>query len=490
MEPIFLGIDVGTSSAKVVATDLNGRLVAQASSLYPTRTSGQAAEQDAENWWDAVRAATLKVVAGREVRAVAVTSQAPTLVAVDRDNTPLLPALTWLDRRALAEAETIAGIVPESRNGADPFFGTAKLPWLREHRAHELRHAEAALTANGFIAARLTGRRTLDDSSASLMQGFDEATGDFDQRLRQAGLGLDLLPPIMPSTGIAGTVSPWAAAATGIPEGTPVAAGAIDAVGSALEAGAVEPGDPLVEMTGFSTVALLPVPRGVHVPGFIHARHCFDKTDLLIAAQVTAGATVDWVNALDPTQDLRDQDGLSRLPRPSRLTFLPSLAGERTPSWNPHARGIIDGIDLSATASDLMLAALEGVAMALAEDVDTFAAHGYPPSRIISTGGGAQSSLWLQIKSDVTGLRVSRPESGHGAALGASYLASLAVGHRSTPAEIRALTQATETDLNPDLYLHEKYRKKLQRFDQLRRLNSGPVRAADQPAVRTGPQTP
>lgn len=472
-EAVFLGIDVGTSSAKVVATDLDGRLVAQASSPYPTRTSGQAAEQDAEDWWDAVCASTRQVVADREVRAVAVTSQAPTLVAVDGDMAPVLPALTWLDRRALAEAEEIAGIVPESRNGADPFFGTAKLPWLRAHHAQDIRRAEVALTANGFIVARLTGRRALDESSASLMQGFDEATGDFDHRLRKARIGLDLLPEIVPSSGIVGTSSAGAAAATGIPEGTPVAAGAIDAVGSALEAGAVEPGDPLVEMTGFSTVALLPVPRGTHVPGFIHARHCFDGTDLLIAAQVTAGAAVDWVNSLDPSRDLRGQDELCKLRRPSRITFLPSLAGERTPSWNPDARGIIDGLDLAATTSDLMLAAMEGVAMALAEDVETFAAHGYAPSRIVSTGGGAQSSLWLQIKSDVTGLPVSRPESGHGAALGASYLASLAVGHRTTGAEIRALTQATDANLAPRAELHHEYRKKMNRFDVLRALNTG-----------------
>ena len=471
-QPLLLGIDVGTSSVKVVATNMAGQLVAEAAARYPTTTHGDSAEQDPQLWWNALCHLTPRVVNNNPVLAVAVTSQAPTLVPVDRAGVNVGPAYTWLDRRARREAELIASFVPNSRNGADPFFGTAKIPWLLANRPEIARMTSTVLAANGFIAAGLTGVRTLDDSTASLMQGFDEETNAFDSGLMGANLGLDLLPPIVRATDVVGHVTAQASASTGIPQGTPVAAGGIDAIGSALEAGAVQAGDPLVDMTGFSSVTMLAVPAGTHIPGFIHARHCLPGVDLLITAQVTAGATIDWVNSLGRDGDLRDVGRLLARPRPSRLTFVPSLAGDRTPTWNASSRGIIDGIDLATDGTELMLAAMEGNALALANDLDTLRAHGFNIDRIISTGGGASSGAWLQIKADVSGLTVSRPATGHGAAQGASYLAGMAVGVRSSASELKALSAEETRRFSPDPTLTESYVAKRERFNLVSILNT------------------
>ena len=472
-QTILVGIDVGTSSVKVVATDLEGRLVAEASTRYPTTTDrAGGAEQDAEAWWAAVSTITPTVVEDAAVAAVAVTSQAPTLVPVDADGSPTGPALTWLDRRATAEAGRIAELVPESRNGADPFFGTAKLPWLLRERPSVVQRTAHVLSANGFIVQRLTGAAALDDTSASLMQGFDEAADAFDERLLAADLGLHLLPPIVRATTVVGTVTADAARVTGLPAGTPVIAGAIDSVGSALEAGALAAGDPLVEMTGFSSVTILAAPAGVRVPGFIHARHAIPGVDLLITAQVTAGATVDWMNSLDTTTDLRDSDAVLARHRPSRLTMIPSLAGERTPSWNMNARGIIDGIDLATDGTELMLAVMEGNALALATDVQSLRDHGYTIDRMLGTGGGSTSPAWLQIKADALGIPVLRPASGHGAAQGASYLAGLAVGVHASVESLRAFSVGIEAEYAPDADRHSAYVTKLARYRELAALNT------------------
>jgi xylulokinase len=250
-----------------------------------------------------------------------------------------------------------------------------------------------------------------------------------------------------------------------------VVAGGIDAIGSALDAGALESGDPLVDMTGFSSVTILPVPRGTRLPGFIHSRHCIPHVDLLITAQVTAGATVDWVNSLDPTQDLRNDQAILSRARPGKLTMVPSLAGERTPSWNQGARGIIDGLDLATDGTDLMLAAMEGNALALAQDIAALRDHGFAVDRVISTGGGASSHAWLTIKSDVLGVPIVRPESGHGAAQGAAALAGLAVGiHRSLDS-VRDLAGKVETSYEPNTALTKKYSERALRYSQLTRLN-------------------
>lgn len=477
-EGLLVGIDVGTSSVKVVVTDERGNRVADASVPYPTATSGTGAEQDAWLWWEAVAKAAGTTVRGRPVTAVAVTSQAPTLVPVDSSGEPTAPALTWLDRRATGESQRIAEIVPQSRNGADPFFGTAKLPWLVKHRGDAMAKAAHVLSANGFIVRCLTGLSALDDTTASLMQGFDDLNSVFDDRLLAAEASLRFLPKVVPSSSVVGTVTDEAARLTGIPAGTPVVAGGIDSIGSALEAGALQVGDPLVDMTGFSSVTILAVPRGTCVPGFIHSRHCIPDVDLLITAQVTAGATVDWVNGLDSASDLRDDAALLSRERPGRLTMVPSLAGERTPSWNQGARGIIDGIDLATDGIDLMLAAMEGNALALARDVESLRDHGFPVDRAISTGGGASSRAWLTIKSDALGIPILRPASGHGAAQGAAALAGFAVGVHESVEALRQLTERVEASFEPDLAVTERYAERLMRYNELAGLNAS--RAAGQ----------
>ncbi|MBK0417732.1 hypothetical protein JD276_01600 [Leucobacter sp. CSA1] len=471
MAGILLGIDVGTSSVKVVATDRSGRLVADASVRYPTSTNGAAAEQNAEAWWEAVRTATARVLGSHTVVAVSVTSQAPTLVPVDAGGIPTSPALTWLDRRADAEARRIGELVPGSRNGADPFFGTAKLPWLAANRPAALDSAEHVLAANGFIVRRLCGVSVLDDTTAALMQGFDDETDSFDDALLDAEPSLRRLPRIAAATDVVGAVTAEAADATGITRGAPVVAGGIDSIGSALEAGVLEVGDPLVDMTGFSSVTILPVPRGTHVPGFIHTRHCVPDVDLLITAQVTAGATVDWVNGLDSSIELRDDDLLLSRERPSRLTMVTSLAGERTPTWNMRSRGVIDGIDLSTDGAEIMLAAMEGNAQALARDIATVTAAGFPIDRMLSTGGGASSRAWMQIKADVLGIRVDRPASGHGAAQGAAVLAGMAIGAIDSPGTVRSLGQTIESSFLPDPERTAAYARRAERYAEVARLN-------------------
>ncbi|WOF24270.1 FGGY family carbohydrate kinase [Microbacterium betulae] len=467
---ILLGVDVGTTSLKAVATDGDGRLVREGAVRYPTATDADGgAEQDADVWWRALCEIAPRVVAGDEVVAVAVTSQAPTLVPVDADGAAVGPAFTWLDRRAQADAARVAAVAP-GRNGADAFFGTAKLPWLARERPAIADAAHRVVSANGYIVARLGGAVVLDDTSASLMQGFDEESSSFPAALREAVAGLDLLPETVASSTVVGAVSASSAAATGITLGARVIAGAIDAVGSALEAGVLAPGGPLIEMTGFSSVSMLAVPSGTAVPGFIHARHCVPGTDLLIAAQVTAGATVDWVNALDPAHDLRDDPALATRSRPSRLTFATPLAGERTPTWNPRARGILDGIDLGTDGVELLLAALEGNALALAGDVVALGAHGYPVAEVLATGGGARSDLWLQIKADALGVPVHRAERGHGAAQGASYLAGAAAGEYRLDEVVAG--GGIETTFHPDPDRHAAYRAKLAWADRIARLNA------------------
>jgi xylulokinase len=462
---VLVGIDVGTTGVKVVAVDESGRLLREAGQRYPLDTAGGGAEQRAEDWWDAVCAAAPGVVAGEPVSAVAVTGQAPTLVGVDAGGRPTGPALTWADRRAVADVEQVAAAVPDDRVRLDPFFGTAKLRWWARTRPEEATRATSVLTANGFVGYRLCGRAVLDESTAVMFQGWDDTAGALDPRLASAGVPIDLLPPVVPCTQVIGRVTTDLA---GIPAGTPVLAGAIDSVGAALEAGALRPGDPFAEMTGFSTVGILAVPRGTLLNGYIPSRHAIPGTDLLLTAQVTTGSLVDWVVGLTGgDRGILDPAEILRRTRPGHLVMQPSFAGERTPTWDPWARGALVGLDLGTDPIDLILAVFEATAGALGADLAAVQAAGFPVTAVRCCGGGARNDAWVQIKADVFGREVEVPVAGHGAAVGAAYLAGLGTG-RFSEADLRRFAGPVRGRWTPDPTLHEAYRRRGLAYADLR----------------------
>lgn len=466
--PVWVGVDVGTTGAKVVLTGLDGVAVGSGSTRYPRVVAPDGnplgVEQDARLWWHAVAGLLRSLVDGREVRGVAVTSQAPTFVPVDAAGEPVGPALLWADRRAQAEAREIAAALPAGdllATPADSYFGTAKLLWWARHRPEVLDRAAKVLAANAFIVRKLTGEPTLDESTATMLQGF--RAGGFRPALEELGVPLDLLPAVARCTDIVGSVTSAAAAETSLALGVPVAAGGIDAIGTALEAGVLEPGDPFAEMTGFSTVGMIAVPAGTPAPGFIRCRSCFPGIDLVISAQVTTGAVLDWVVALTGGDAaVLDESPLLARPRPGSVRMVPSLAGERTTSWDPTARGRLTGLGLDTGPVDLVLAAMEGAALELAADVDQLTAAGFDIPLIRSTGGGSVNDAWLQIKADVLGRPVERPVAGSGAAQGAAYLAGLAVGDLTGPADVRAFSATVTARHQPDPARTAAYRPLLQ----------------------------
>lgn len=177
--PVWVGIDVGTTGAKVVLTGPDGIAVDSGAQRYPRVVAPDGdplgVEQDARLWWDAVAGLLRRLVAGRVVRGVAVTSQAPWLVPVDAVGDPVGNVLLWADRRAQAEALDIDAVLPPGdalATPADSYFGTAKLLWWARYRPAQLALTHEVLTANAFIVKKLTGESTLDESSATMLQGF------------------------------------------------------------------------------------------------------------------------------------------------------------------------------------------------------------------------------------------------------------------------------------------------------------------------------
>lgn len=471
-----IGIDVGATGLKALAVSAEGEILREKTLRYPTRLAGLGAEQDARAWWLAATEVLPEVVGDDPVCGVAVTCQAPTLVCVDSEGEPLGAALTWIDRRARKETDEIAEACKPTRNPPDPYFATGKLLWLVRNRPDEVEKASAILCANGFIVRHLTGESTFDETTAGLFQGWD---GEFDAALSDL-VPLGLLPPVRPALRIAGEVTRGASGATGLPEGTPVVHGGIDAVGAALEAGVFGPDEGLVEMTGFSTVVITAAERGTHVPGMIHTRHGVGESDLILAAMVTTGAVTDWGVRLTGFESPADFDGNARAAareRPGRLLMVPALAGERTTTWDPTARDSIVGLDLDVDAGDLAIAIYEGTALGLGDNFERMQGVLGELGPVRSVGGGSGSEIWTRIKADILGVPVTVPRLGHGAAAGAAMLAGMAAGLWPDEESARALVTEEGVTFEPDSEMSKKYAERLRLYRDLQEMLPGITRS-------------
>ncbi len=453
MDKLLLGIDVGTTTVKAALFSLDGRLQASGSvetSLRHVRPGW--IEQNPDDWWRAVcqvvrQACAALPDAAERIAGLAVSSQAPTLIALDRAGEPLRPALIWMDRRAQAEAvelERLLGaemVFATTGNHADAFYLAAKLRWFSQHEPDLMARTQRFVQINGYINYRLTRTLSLDRSHTGLMQLHDFASGEWSPALCAAcGVDPAQFPPILACHALQGEVTTEAAGATGLRAGTPVVAGAVDGAAATLEAGATELGV-AAEMTGTSTVLNMPNDRHLAHPSLIAMPHALPETQLLIGATVASGASLRWYRDQFGAEEVQTGARLNRdpfdllteqaaqvEPGSEGVLFLPYMMGERSPLWNSNARGVLFGLSLATSRAAVIRAILEGAAFALRHNVEVAGEAGIHLSEIRSVGGGARSDLWNQIKADVLGLPILLPEASVGAPFGDALLVGMGLG--------------------------------------------------------------
>ncbi len=449
----LLGIDIGTTGAKAVLCDERGRIAAQAGQEYPTAyPHPNWAEQDPADWWAATcriirRVLSESAINVQDIAAVAVSDQAPSLVAVDRSGEVLCPALIWMDRRSEEQCGWLRAEVGEERiaavNGGrvDPYFLAPKLLWLREEAPDLYARCGQVLQANGYIVHRLCGAFCMDSAVGPLTMLFDGEARDWSPGLVDA-MGLDRakLPPVAAPAQVVGRVHAAAAAATGLAEGTPVLAGMVDGAAAAVEAGLVCPGQ-AVEMTGQSTVLLIGSDRPYHGRDLFPLGHAVKGVHLVVGAQVASGGSLRWFRdqlgaeereeaarqGVDPFE-LLSRAAASSPPGANRLIFLPYMYGERSPIWDTDARGVFFGLSLATTKADMVRAIMEGAAFALRHNIEAAAADGFDPAALACVGGGARSAVWNQIKADVLQRPILLPRAAAGAAMGDAIVAAAGAG--------------------------------------------------------------
>lgn len=463
-----LAIDIGTTNIKCVLFGAGAFPVAHAMYEHGTTYPHPSwAEQRAEVWWSGTiktigRVLSVSGIDPATIGAIAVSSQAPTLLPLDAAGIPLSPAIIWMDRRSSDQCGRLARAIGAKRifditgNWPDSFYLLSKLLWFRENRPELADRTTAFLQSNGYINFMLTGELSVDAGHASLSQVCDRRTGAWSgELLAAAGFPVEVMPRIVESGEVVGRVSATAAAITGLRAGTPVLAGAVDAIGGALEAGILGEGVS-GEMSGTSSTLLMASERARPSPKLTYLRGAIPSHHLFAGPMSSTGAALKWLRDLmyggagAGGYDLINAEVVAGdAAGPSNIIFLPYMAGERAPIWDSDARGTFIGLTLDKTRADLARAIMEGAAFALRDNVEAAEAAGCDVGRFRVVGGHSNSEIWLRIKASVLNREVEVIGDSLGSPGGLAYLLAAHTGEFNSMAEAVARCLKVEKVVEP-----------------------------------------
>jgi erythritol kinase (D-erythritol 1-phosphate-forming) len=476
----WIAVDVGTSVIKALAFDGAGKEIALArENSKVLRTNAGWAEQSMEAVWNAVSATVRSVVAElREpVEGIAVTAQGDGCWLVDAEGQPTGNAILWNDGRAgdVVEQWRANGVIEKAFevSGSVPYAGlpNAILHWLHENQPERLAAARYALTCNGWIFSRMTGRFVADLSDASNPFG-DVKAGVYSSALIElygANPDRDLLPSIARGEDLVAPLMSSAAEEFGLAVGTPVVMTPYDIVSTAYGAGVTEPGQACVILgTTICAETITPeldlsvAPSGTTIA-------LGDGLHLRAMPTLTGCETLEWAVQMLGVPDMAALEMLAASAEQGAggVAFLPYLspAGERAPFLEPRARGSLHGLSLAHSRAHVARAIYEGLTFAIRECLETATAS---VGEVRVCGGGARSGLWCQMIADVTGVQVVRPAENELGARGAflfalktaAKLESLAEGTRQYPVKMDVF--------EPSAVAHAIYEKQFRLFLEVR----------------------
>jgi xylulokinase len=459
----ILAHDLGTSGNKATLFDASGHLVASAFAAYATvYPHPNWAEQEAGAWWDAVCATSRQLlaetgVAPEAVAAVGFSGMMMGCLPVDEAGTPLRSCIIWADQRAQEEAEYVAARCGAERiylrcgHRTSPAYSAPKILWIRNHQPDIYARAAKFLIPKDYVVHRLAGVFATDYSDASGTLLFDLETRRWaDDLLAELGLSAEQLPTVYPSTTVVGHVTEDAATASGLAPGTPVVIGGGDGSCAGAGAGVIEPGSAYCVI---GTSAWISVATRAPVPDPLQRTmtfaHVHPERYAPMGVMQMAGGARAWAWQTLGEDGQNDLDAAAAgVPAGARgLLFLPTLMGERSPFWNPLARGAFAGLSVQHGKPEMARAVLEGVAIGLRLILDALREQvpGIGALRLI--GGGGKSALWPQILADCFHLPIHLLElKGEATSWGAAVAAGVGVGLYDWPiaAERSRVVQVVE----------------------------------------------
>lgn len=453
-----MGVDVGTTSIKVAIIDQEANLLGISSSTYELITPNQDYVQiDTKSMWQAYMKCLRLLFQGKKINperiaGIGISSLCPGLAALGEDGEVLVDPIIYSDRRSTQEAEMMKEAVGEetlfqiTANNvmAGAMSGTSML-WIKRNMPEEYAKTKYFGHVNTLLAQQMTGNFAIDYSNASYTSLFETAKGYqggwSEELCNKIGIDIRKLPPLMQSTDIVGGLIHPDMLAMGIPSGTPVVIGGGDTACATLAAGVTKAGD-VCESVGTTNVLTICVDTPKFDRSFINRCHVIPNTWIYQGALSHTGASYQWfrdnfcqdfVEKAEGIEQnafqLMNEEAGQANPGCDGVVFLPYMMGERSPIWDPYARGVFFGISLHTKRREMNRAIMEGCGYGLRQLCEIAErVTGKKIKTFFSIGGGAKSELWAQIKADITGSDIHILNMHDMAPVGAALLAGTGTG--------------------------------------------------------------
>jgi xylulokinase len=448
---LLLGIDIGTSSVKVVLFDPDsGSVVAVANREYPIhKPAPDRAEQNPDDWWNATVEIVQQVIqrtGRRDVVAIGLCGQMHGFAMVDAAHQSIHPAIIWADQRSATECAELIDLLGADRYAAiagtlpATGFMASTLLWMRHHDPALLERIHQVMLPKDYVRLKLTGNIVTDPSDAAATALFDISTATWSAVIiDRAGLPSAIFPPVLGSQALAGELTVSAAESLGLPSGIPVVVGSADQPAQGIGNGIIAPGKAAISISSGGQVVTPILRRGTNTIPTDPRLHVFNHTIpqmwYILGAILSAGLSLRWLRHISGLDDFGSkayeqfsaEAGTVR-PGADGLLFLPYLTGERTPHMDSKARGGFIGLSAYHERGHLARAVMEGVAFALRQALEISNRLGGEVESVIATGGGMESAVWRQILADVLGLPLQKSLMSEQTGIGAALLAGVGIG--------------------------------------------------------------
>ncbi len=473
---MYIGIDLGTSSVKILMMTKEGQIIDETTEDYPVYfPKSNWAEQLPEEWWQGTLKA-LKTLIERnhaqksQIKSISFSGQMHGMVALDHDGQVLTPAIIWCDQRTALECEEITAFFGQSKlselvgNKALTGFTAPKILWLKKNHPDLFEKVAMYLLPKDYINFKLSGDYATDYSDASGTLLLDVKNKRYSKPvLDYVGITESQLPKLYESYAVTGKLSKTLKVELGLVQEVLIVSGAGDQAAGAIGTGTVSEG--VVSVTLGTSGVVFAAHEHYKIDGqnrlhaFCHASGKYHTMGVMLSAASSLKWWADQVTQSDIEGLLDDIDDDI-----TDVIFLPYLLGERTPYPDPDARGTFVGMTMNTGRKEMTQAVLEGVAFGLKDSLDIIKEMGLPVDEIRIIGGGAKSIKWRQIMADVFGQSIVGINTNQGGALGAAILAAVGDGAYSDVASATAAIIKVVDAVIPDMTRHIKYQQKHQNY--------------------------
>ncbi len=476
---LFIGIDLGTSAVKLLLMDENGRIEKTVSKDYPLCFPHPGwSEQDPEDWFSRSLEGLEELLSDCDrdrVMGIGFGGQMHGLVALDRDDNVIRPAILWNDGRTGRQTDYLNNVIGRDRlskctaNIAFAGFTAPKILWMKENEPEHFSRICKIMLPKDYLAYRLCGTFCTDysDASGTLLLDVEHRCWS-KEMLRICGICEQQLPRLFESFETVGCLKPDIAAKLGLSENVRVVAGAGDNAAAAVGTATVGDGACNISLGTSGTLFISSRSFGVDKNNALHSFAHADGSYHLMGCMLSAAACNKWWmdDILKTTEYQSEQDRITGLGQ-NRVFYLPYLMGERCPHNDPDARAAFIGMSMDTKREDMTLAVLEGVAFGLRDSLEVARSIGVCPKRTKICGGGAKSPLWRSIIANVMNLKVDTIESEEGPGYGAAILAAVGCGvFGSVEEAAKKLVKVVSTE-SPDEELVARYEERYRQFRKL-----------------------